>query len=80
MSCKYGGIGDIFCDHGFYQTVSADENEISGFLYEVERKGLRNDVAINFARPVPVKVCNGVSAFDEWGCGQKPVPKITGVC
>jgi len=56
---KSSDISDVLCDHSLSEAVSADKNEVSGFLNEVESKSLRNDVAINFTWPIPVEVCDG---------------------
>jgi len=59
-----GGMSDVFGYHGFTQSVTAEEDDVSGFVDEVERKRLRDDVAVDFARPVPVEIGDGLEAAD----------------
>ena len=64
MTGEDGGMSDVFCYHGFTQAVAAEEDDVSGFVYEVERKRLRDDVTVDFTWPVPVEIGDGLEAAD----------------
>src|ERR1051326_1368059 len=57
-------MSDILRDHGFSQTVGSDQNQIAGFLKEVQREGALDNVAVDFLGPVPVKVRHDSEASD----------------
>src|SRR5262245_45810857 len=62
--CGDGGRSYILGDHGFPQTVCAEQNYISAFAHEVQTQSAFDQIAIDFLWPVPVEVGHRFKAAD----------------
>ncbi len=59
-----GGVGDVFRDHRFPQTVGTHQDEIASFGNEVQCQGALDDGTVDFLGPVPLEVGDGFEAAD----------------
>lgn len=64
MAGKHRGMRDVFGDHGLSQTVGSDQDEIAALLDEVQSQSALDNIAIDFLRPVPIKVGHDFETSD----------------
>src|SRR5262245_47982959 len=69
-TCGHGGRSDILCDHGFPQSVCAEQNDVAAFAHELQTQGAFDQIAIDFLWPVPVEVGDRFEAADPGGTKQ----------
>src|SRR5262245_21819779 len=70
--CGHGGRSDILCDHGFPQSVCAEQNDVAAFAHELQTQGAFDQIAIDFLWPVSVEVGDRFEAADPGGTEQAP--------
>ena len=49
-------MADVLDDHGFPDSVRADQDEVAAFADEVESEGALDDVALDLLGPIPVEI------------------------